>query len=735
MRTFRRIILLPLFLFALGLFAQHAHAQGVGFIGSGYDVSAPTDLVAADFNGDGKLDLATASCETQDLSIVLGNGDGTFGAVTSFAIGPCDLSFLVGIVAGDFNGDSKLDLATANGHTVSILLGNGDGTFGAHADFITGTAAERIAVGDFNGDGKLDLVTANPQGNNISILLGQGGGVFATHVDFPTGIKPTMVVVGDFNGDGKEDIGVPAVQSDAVSILLGNGDGTFGPRTDFSTGRGPASLAKGDFNGDGILDLVTANILADSASILLGKGDGTFGPRTDLETFMHLTSGDLDQVTVADFNADGNLDFLTASVVSFSIANAALALRLGNGDGTFGSNFRVGTLAFPAGIAAGDFNADGRIDLAIPDPVDDGVSIFLQGPALTLDLASLFFGVQLPGTTSSPQTITAHSTGSFPLNISSVALAGADLDQFSITADACSGTPIPSGSGCTITLVFSPTTSGVKSASLVVTHNASGSPHSVILTGNVTTSPLTVTRAGTGSGTVTSSPAKIDCGATCSASFPSGTVVSLTATPASGSTLDGWSGACSGTASCSVTMDAAKNVTATFDTVPPFDFGASPSPKAITAGQSAQFMIEVLGQPGFSAAVSFSCSSGVPQGAVCSFNPTSVSPGASAATTTLTVTTTSRFSAAAGQSSAIVFAWLLLPLALIVGPRSRRSRRWTWLSKIGILLVVIGTMVACGGGSIPTNNPNGTPAGTYTIMITGTSGSISRSQNVTLVVN
>jgi len=143
MRAFRRIVLLPLFLFALGLFAQYARAQGVGFIGSGYGVSAPTDVVVADFNDDGKLDLATASCETQDLSIVLDNGDGTLGAVTSFAIGPCNLSFLVEIVAGDFNGDSKLDLATANGHTVSILLG-------------------------------------------------QGGGVFATHLDFPTGIRPTM---------------------------------------------------------------------------------------------------------------------------------------------------------------------------------------------------------------------------------------------------------------------------------------------------------------------------------------------------------------------------------------------------------------------------------------------------------------------------------------------------------------------------------------------------------------
>jgi len=177
---------------------------------------------------------------------------------------------------------------------------------------------------------------------------------------------------------------------------------------------------------------------------------------------------------------------------------------------------------------------------------------------------------------------------------------------------------------------------------------------------------------------------------------------------------------------------------ATFDTVPPFDFGTPPASKTITAGQSAQFTLEMVGQPSFAGTVSFSCTSGMPQGATYSFNPPSVSPGGSAATTTLTITTTPRNIAASWQSSPVVFACLFMALGLLLVPLTGRSMQHMSLAGIGILIVVIGIMVACGGGSGATNNPpnpSGTPAGTYTITITGASGSISRTQNVTLVVN
>jgi len=634
MRTLGGLPYLAASLIASGLFVQNAFAQ-VAFVGTAYGVSAPNGVVVADFNGDGKLDVATFSCETADVSIVLGNGDGTFGAVSSFVTRPCGVSFSLGIITGDLDGDGKVDVATANysDNTVSVLLGKGDGTFSTHTEFTTGASAQGIAVADFNGDGKLDLVTANASGNSISVLLAQGGGLFANHLDFSTGSGPTMVVAGDFNGDGKQDVAVLAQQSDAVSILLGNGDGTFGPKSDFSTGRSPASLAKGDFNGDGILDLVTANALADSVSVRLGKGDGTFGPRTDLATIQvpeHLMA--------ADFNADGKLDLLLTHgsnclrIDESYCKQGPAVLHLGEGNGNFSRDFGVASGQFPSGVSAGDFNADGKLDLAISDFTNDGFLILLQSP------------------------------------------------------------------------------------------------------GNL----LTVTLAGLGSGTVTSNPAGIDCAATCSASFANDTAVTLAASPANGSTFVGWSVDCVGVGNCLVTMNAAKNVTATFATSPSFAFGATPAAKTITAGQSAQFLLEIVGQPGFAGVVSFSCSSSVPQGAACSFNPVSVSPGENIATSALTITTTPRTSAASRKPSAVVFASLIMPLALIFAPRSKRDRRYMRLAGLGIILVVIAMAVGCGGSSAKpgtVGNPNGTPAGTYAVTVVGASGSTNRTQDVTLVVN
>jgi hypothetical protein len=478
---------------ALGLWslcAIEATGQGVGFRRTEYSVGTnPAAVAVGDFNGDGKLDLAVAKVLGDTVSILLGNGNGTFGASTDFATGGAP----VGIVAEDFNGDNKLDIATVNNTDlkVSILLGNGDGTFGTKTDFATGTDPVGIAVGDFNGDGKPDLVTANRGGDNISILLGQGGGAFGANVNFATSTQPFQVVVGDFNGDAKQDVAALAslaYGSSAFSLLLGNGDGTFGPKTDFATGSGPCSLAKGDFNGDGKLDLVTANCYDFTASILLGKGDGTFDPKTDLYTDEWPLA-----VTAADFNADGKADFLTANEgacyydwdYDLTYCNPTVTLWLGNGDGSFGGLYNFGLLynSSPGAMATGDFNADGRIDVVVANGNYGSVSVLLQSAAVVPSSGHLDFGTQGVGSDSGVQGVTLDITGSFPLTVSSVTLTGTDAGEFSISADSCSGAPINPLSQCTVSVVFSPTTAGSKLASLVITHDAPYSPSRIYLSG------------------------------------------------------------------------------------------------------------------------------------------------------------------------------------------------------------------------------------------------------------
>lgn len=481
-RTFSLLVSLVGLFLARGLAAQ---SPEVWFSGTAYQVwndvevgDSPYGAIVADLNRDGILDLATATCLTDNVTVFLGTGDGSLTAFSFPSTGTCPRW----IAARDLNNDGILDLATANveDSAVSILLGNGDGTFRARTDFATGVWPHGIAVGDFNGDGLPDLVTANVGSDDVSLLLGQGGGLFSTRSDFPVADRPFQVVVGDFNADGEADVVTATQLSSVVSILLGRGDGTFGRLADVPTRRGLSSIAAGDFNGDGALDLVTANHIDGSASFLPGNGDGTFRPRIDLATATNPL-----QVAAADFDADGRLDFVTASERGGGCMGCGgpLTLYLGHGDGTFSDSFRVGGGAYPTGIATGDFNADGSIDLAVSDAPNDAVTIFLQSGRVTFDPGSLAFAVQEPGTTSSPKIATVRSTGSFGVNISQVALAGVDADQFSISADECSGASIPSGSSCAITVVFSPTRSGDKSASVVVHHDAPDSPDSLTLSG------------------------------------------------------------------------------------------------------------------------------------------------------------------------------------------------------------------------------------------------------------
>jgi hypothetical protein len=425
--------------------------------------------------------LAVANGGSDNISILLGNGDGTFQAAVDYGAGSNPSS----VAVGDFNGDGKLDIVVANdgSNNVSIFLGNGDGTFQSAVNYGVGSAPLSVAVGDFNRDGNLDLAVANELSNNVSILLGNGDATFQAAVNYGAGSTLFSVAVGDFNGDGKLDLTVADAVSDYVSVLLGNGDGTFKTAVQYVAGLEPDSVAVADFNGDGKLDLAVANYESNNVSILLGKGDGTF------EATVDYGAGTGGPVAVGDFNGDGKLDLAVANVTSDNVS-----VLLGKGDGTFQAAVNYDTGSFPYSLAVGDFNGDGRLDLAVPP------SLLLQTPLASLSSISLNFGNELVGTTSGPHQVTLSNPSGLALTISSIVVTGTNAADFSQT-NTC-GTGLAIGGSCTITVTFKPTQTGPRTASVTITDNAAGSPQTISLSGtgfvsgpNATPSPTSLTFA------------------------------------------------------------------------------------------------------------------------------------------------------------------------------------------------------------------------------------------------
>ncbi|HET9328107.1 MAG TPA: T9SS type A sorting domain-containing protein, partial [Candidatus Eisenbacteria bacterium] len=344
------------------------------------------------------------------VSVLLGNGDGSFGPKTDFSAGMGPHS----VAVGDLNRDGKPDLAVANCFvgegvsTVSVLLGRGDGTFPHYTQYQAGYSPTTAAIGDLNGDSKPDLAVVNygytqDSPSSISVLLGRGDGSFGTKTDYQTGDYPNSAEIADLDGDGHLELIVANYISTTVSVLRDDSHGGL-TVTSFAMGYYPYSLAIGDLNGDGKPDLATANTAGPGmstttgVSVVLGNGDGTFGVETRFGT------GSYPQfVAIGDLNGDGKLDLAVANQGYYEDEQASISVLLGNGDGNFGGRTDYTPVAGPTSVAIGDLNADGRLDLAVTNSWSNTVSVLLNtgvvcNPVpMSLEVSPSIIHLQSPG--------------------------------------------------------------------------------------------------------------------------------------------------------------------------------------------------------------------------------------------------------------------------------------------------------------------------------------------------
>ena len=461
---------------------KNGYTQAFSNLNYATDVT-PQDVVAADFNGDGFVDLAAAT-GNNSVSILMGNGTGAFPTHVQYAV-PGDP---VAIIAGDFNGDGKVDLITVDQFQseISVLLGNGDGTFQAHKEYATGTKPVALAAGDFNGDGILDIVVCDNNSSQISVLLGNGDGSFKAHKEYNTGVGPSGVAVGDFNGDGRLDLAVANNGDNTVSILFGNGDGTFQSQVTYPTAIAPNSIVVGDFNSDGVLDLAvgTSN---KSVSVLLGVANGTFQNHKEYTIGANATV-----VAAADLSSNGKL-----SLISANFNDNSVSVLGGNGDGTFKSQAVFPVNGGPTGLAVGDFNKNGKLDIAVATSGGNTVSI-LTDSAITVSPGLLSFGTQTSGFKSAAKTVTVKNTGTTAWAMGAISYVGGSSTDFSTSADTCpaSGSNLAAGATCTISVVFEPTACETADAQILIT-TSNGATYGNVLTGTgntpITLSPRTQT--------------------------------------------------------------------------------------------------------------------------------------------------------------------------------------------------------------------------------------------------
>lgn len=383
-RTIVEVLAAFLFFYVPSAVAQTCGGVAFGTSASFPAGSGPIASAVGDFDGNGIADVAMANFESADISVFLDDPGTLLGPGTRFPAGTTPGA----LATGDFNEDTRIDLAVGNRNSrVSILLGTGSGSFFAPTAFPVADSAMSIAVGDLDGDGHSDLAVAAVY--SVAVLLGTGTGSFAAPLNFPAGAISVAIAIADFNGDARPDLAVANAGSNNVSILLGTGGGAFAAPANFAVGSSPRSIVAADLNGDGRTDVVVANQDSENVSVLLGTGTGSFGPATNYRSgndVPALNPTFPNGLAVGDFNRDGRRDL---AVSNFGPHN--ISIFTGTSAGTFAPAIHIPLAGFPRGVAVADLNRDGSDDLIIPDIATDAALILLNTacPAVAAPIPAL----------------------------------------------------------------------------------------------------------------------------------------------------------------------------------------------------------------------------------------------------------------------------------------------------------------------------------------------------------
>ncbi|MBW4028180.1 MAG: hypothetical protein HIU93_12365 [Acidobacteria bacterium] len=622
------------------------------------DSNAPPSFsVVADFNGDGIPDIATANASFSggSMSVLIGNGNGTFKAPVVY---PTVAIFSSAITSGDFNNDGVLDIAVTSQYSqsfgngvVGIFLGNGDGTFQPQIAVNQPGYPVGAVTADFNRDGILDLVTLQYYPMQLSVEYGNGDGTFQAPINYPIGSytdsSAYTIALGDFNGDGAPDVVELNANDNNAGVFMNAGDGTLSLREFVPTGTSPEWVGVSDLNKDGKQDLVVSNYSDSTLGVMLGNGDGTFQNQV-----VYPVNGVTASFAFADLNGDGNVDI----AATYFYPTAAIGVLLGKGDGTFGAvTDHLLNQGHGYGVTIADLNGDGAPDIIATDinsgdTISQALGILMNVTQATATASD----VAVAGPTSVQEQIEANYAGDVSYNAS--ASAGLSLK----------------GSGAKATPVILWTPAAMWGAGVPLGTSVLNG----VVDGNIA-GTITYTAQMGGGATVA-----VNAGS--SLTSLGSYLMTLTFTPTD-------------TTNYSVTT-----AQRTVQIVSP-DFTVATDVQALTiiSGSAGTVNISIPALYGFSGGVALSCTTPLPSGFSCSGTPSSIAPGA---TSVFTIQTTGLTAKALNVKPmiglrkwetgvSVAFAMILL---LPVG-RSRR-RKLTALTMVALLAVMAGVQ-GCGGSA------------------------------------